>query len=927
MGERAHVRERTLRRLTSAALATALAVAFQIPIPASATGCPTVIDGNFSPSPPSAGDDLTDCPLTGALLVGVVLTNTNFTGATLTNADFTGATLTNANFTGATLTNANFTGATLTNANFTGATLTNANFTGATITGATFTPGSVENTRVGDFRYSYQYDAETDTFEPGLQMVDYTGTSGSVTIPGSALNLDVTRVDGGAFDDPSSITSVTFANTLTTIGVGAFVGTQLTSLTLPTSLVSIESTAFYGIATLEGSLSIPNSVTAIGDYAFKGTRFTSLTLGSSVQTIGVAAFESVPITGSLSIPSSTTSIGTSAFYGTSFDGGLTLRSGLTTIGESAFEVLPSRGFIGGLTIPGSVTSIGSYAFRGNEFTTLTIMSGSSEMTIGTSAFAGISTFAGNLTVPARVVSIGTFAFDSAGFTGTLTLPNSLTAISAGAFNSTGFTTVGLGNSVTSIGARAFESVPATGPLTMPEGLTTVGERAFYNTHITSLTLPSTVTSIGPDAFSSIEELTASITLPSGLTSLGTAAFYGSGVTGSVVIPSAVTVVPASVFGVTQVSAVTFPSGLTSIGAQAFWRTSIETVTFPSTLTSIGAQAFALRLAGSTDITGGTFTFEGPAPAIDATAFEGADGLVVRYPEGAAGWPLPSALFGTASTQTAIPRPPSPSPSPSESSATTPTSTSTPTQTAVTVPTVSVAPPANPVTVANGAATMLIGGKPTEVTRTPENRGSGFTVIGGGVSASAVPPPMGFSSGGTSTVTMSGYAPDSQVEAFLFSTPVPLGALTVGVDGIAKGTITIPTSVPPGNHTLQFTGWTPMKEPVVLSAGITVKPQVKRVVQRVTFIASSRLPGKQGRASIPRVVADSAALVRPTRTVVTYPGSGAPDQVRLAHSRAKTVVASLRALGLMGPIAVVKGRAGERASRDSQVVMITVTGSR
>lgn len=803
----------TARRVLLGVLVAALACALQIPLPALAEPtCPTVgAGGSVTPSPEYWGDDLTDCDLTGALLVGVVLSDTNFTNANLTNVDFTGATLTNANFTNATL--------------------TDATLTGATITGATFTPGSVLNTRVGDFKYSYQYNAGTDTFEPGLRMVAYTGTSASVTIPGSALNLDVTKIDGGAFADPSAITSVTFANTLTTIGYGAFAETRLTSLALPTSLEIIEATAFYGIATLGGSLSIPNSVTSIGDNAFKGTGFTSLTLGSSLQTIGVAAFESVPISGSLSIPSSTTSIGASAFYGTSFNGGLTLRSGLTTIGESAFEVLDSRGFIGGLTIPASVTSIGPYAFRGNEFTTLTIMSGSSEMTIGTSAFAGISTFAGNLTVPARVVSIGTFAFDSAGFTGTLTLPNSLTAISEGAFNSTGFITVGLGNSVTSIGARAFDSVPTTGPLTLPEGLTTVGERAFYDTRITSLTLPSTLTSIGPDAFSSIAELTASITLPSGLTSLGSAAFYGSGITGSVAIPSAVTAVPASVFGVTQVSAVTFPSGLTSIGAQAFWRTSIETVTFPSTLTTIGAQAFALRLAGSTDITGGTFTFEGPAPTIDATAFDGADGLVVRYPEGASGWPLPSALFGLNSRQIAVAGPPAPGPDPS--SPILEPSPSNSSQSSVAA--VQQSDSGNNPLQTTGTAGFQVNGQEIPVTTERGPRGSGLTLQAGSVaftlrSQTAAGQRIPVSPDGslilprTGQVPISGdgLEPNSSVAVTLFSDPIALGSSVVSAEGTFTASPVIPSTVSLGAHTLQLTGRTKTGDPFVLSVGVLVE---------------------------------------------------------------------------------------------------------
>lgn len=135
------------------------------------------------------------------------------------------------------------------------------------------------------------------------------------------------------------------------------------------------------------------------------------------------------------------------------------------------------------------------------------------------------------------------------------------------------------------------------------------------------------------------------------------------------------------------------------------------------------------------------------------------------------------------------------------------------------------------------------------------------------SVSTSPPPSGFSSGGSTAVEMSGFAPESRVGGFLFSDPVSLGTLTVGADGVAKGRIAIPTSVPAGEHTLQFTGWTATNEPVIMSAGITVKPKVRQVVRSVPFARGTSRLGAAGKAAVGAAAAASSALVAPVRTTV------------------------------------------------------------
>ena len=195
----------------------------------------------------------------------------------------------------------------------------------------------------------------------------------------------------------------------------------------------------------------------------------------------------------------------------------------------------------------------------------------------------------------------------------------------------------------------------------------------------------------------------------------------------------------------------------------------------------------------------------------------------------------------------------------------------------------------------------------------------------GIAVRVTPPPTGFSAGGSNSVTMSGFAPNSGVGAFLYSDPMSLGTLTVGTDGVAKGRIVIPTTVPPGRHTLQFTGWTPAKEPVILSAAITVGPQVRKVVKVVSFPHDQKTLNPAGRIAIGRFVAESTALVAPVRTTVAYAGTGTRAEVRDAKARAKAVVAALRARGIQGSIRLGLASSSKAFRLQPGQVGITATG--
>lgn len=98
-----------------------------------------------------------------------------------------------------------------------------------------------------------------------------------------------------------------------TIGAGAFFECEnLTTITIPSSVTSIERLTFEGCSNLT-SVIIPNSVNSIGERAFRYSGLVSITIPENLTDIEKSAFSGCRLLTSLTIPSSVQSIGDYVF--------------------------------------------------------------------------------------------------------------------------------------------------------------------------------------------------------------------------------------------------------------------------------------------------------------------------------------------------------------------------------------------------------------------------------------------------------------------------------------------------------------------------------------------------------------------------------------------------------------------------------------
>ena len=115
----------------------------------------------------------------------------------------------------------------------------------------------------GDFVYRPAKAADSE-----YEVVAYTGSATSVTVPDTYDGKNVTAILPEVFKDNTTMTSVTIGNNVTTIGASAFENCDaLTTVNFGSGVTTINAKAFYDCDALT-SVDLPDAVTDVGRDAF-----------------------------------------------------------------------------------------------------------------------------------------------------------------------------------------------------------------------------------------------------------------------------------------------------------------------------------------------------------------------------------------------------------------------------------------------------------------------------------------------------------------------------------------------------------------------------------------------------------------------------------------------------------------------------------
>ena len=369
---------------------------------------------------------------------------------------------------------------------------------------------------------------------------------------------------------PLTLTSFTIGDSVQHIPAYlCYKQSNLTSFSLPKSVKSIGSSAFFGCTSLN---SIHGNLDSIGDYAFYDC--TSLN----------------------SIKGEVTYIGNYAFYGCTSLSSISLAEALTFIGNEAFTNCSSLDTI--------VWNVKSFATDGWNLPFKNICTQIKSFTFGDSVEEipyhicyGMSSLA-TVSLGESITSIADEAFYGCSSLTTIELPNHLTTIGKGVFNGcSSLISVKLSDSLTAIGSHAFTGCSSLTAVDLPNSLVTLGGSAFSDCFsLSSISIPCNVTSVGGYVFKNCTSLTSLVwNAKRGTdytwTDASAVPFADTNIS-SFVFGDSVEYIPARLCTrMSKLTSITIPENITSIGDEAFYKSALDTVIWEAKNCTIGTSVF------------------------------------------------------------------------------------------------------------------------------------------------------------------------------------------------------------------------------------------------------------------------------------------------------------------------------------------------
>ncbi len=223
-----------------------------------------------------------------------------------------------------------------------------------------------------------------------------------------SIGIGLVNLGANTFHDCTNLTKVTLGRNVKLVGQRSFIGTKITSVTIPASVTAIEDNAFEGVTTLKTVKIESGKNKTVDDYAFKGcTGLTSIDLGKSVTAIGTTAFENCTALTSITIPDSVTGIYSSAFLGCKKLAKVTIGNGVTSVGYNAFGECSALKTV---SFGNNIETIEDYAFENCSSLEKVVLKPNTNE-IGTAAFGGCTSLKSVIMPGVQKISEKAFQYD------------------------------------------------------------------------------------------------------------------------------------------------------------------------------------------------------------------------------------------------------------------------------------------------------------------------------------------------------------------------------------------------------------------------------------------------------------------------------------------------------------------------------------
>jgi len=470
-------------------------------------------------------------------------------------------------------------------------------------------------------RFNIGYDSSEDHYY--IKAID-TNLNGDIVLPAAktaTTNELISFIEVSAFQDCSSLTSVTLSANITNILEYAF-----------KELDAIE------------SVNLTDNIEYIGEEAFMGcSSLEEIYLSDKLESIFVDTFNGCSYVTELTVPANIKSIGNGAFAG---------MTGLEELNWNATQLstaLTSTSYIfdGVGADVGCVVNFGknvkevpAYLFYNHQYPDIigvNFAENSECETIGGSAFSEAISTETEIILPNKLKTIGAAAFNNC-YIDIPYFPETITTISKSAFAYTHITQANLPSKITTISNGAFMGCTYLEEITIPENVTSIQGNAFYNcTGVRTINYNAksvNALSSTTHAFNNLGNVNKDIQLNIGnqvqslpnylfyatsagiapkiaeinfepnsvCASIGTYCFYYNNVLSELTLPSSVTNINAYAFRYnTALKNINLNEGLTTISHNAFSNTTITHIYIPSTVSSITMGSSSESFYGCQDL--------------------------------------------------------------------------------------------------------------------------------------------------------------------------------------------------------------------------------------------------------------------------------------------------------------------------------------